>query len=138
MAVAISLGLHVFETAIWLGHISGEHLFRYHQITKGTRGPSLNIQPTCSQRLCWYAAESPDDPGRRRLRSGSKVNADAGSPVVAEEPVVRRSKRQSRQTLESSDDEGGTDGQPAAKRHLDLQATGKVCSVCRFTLVLMS
>ena len=98
-------------------------------IHRGTR-PTLKIQPIYSQRLCLYAAESPDDPGRRRLRSGSKVHADAGSPVIGEEPAVRRSKRKSRQTLESSDDEGGADGQPAAKRHLDLQPNDQVRSGC--------
>lgn len=95
---------------------------------QGSHGPAL-IQ-AASQKLCWYAAESPDDPGRRRLRSGSKVNTDASSPVIAEQPGVRRSKRKSRQTLESSDDDGGTDGQPAAKRHLDLQPNDQVCSGC--------
>lgn len=87
-------------------------------------------QDTTNLRLCWIAAESPDEPGRRRLRSGSKANADAGSPVIAEELGVRRSKRKSRQTLESSDDEGGADGQPAAKLHLDLQPNDQVCSGC--------
>ena len=45
---------------------------------------------------------------------------------------MRRSKRKSRQTLNSSEDEG-TDGQPATKRHLDLQATGKVCISCLYS-----
>ncbi|KAL3148578.1 hypothetical protein ABBQ38_014010 [Trebouxia sp. C0009 RCD-2024] len=76
-------------------------------------------------------AESPDNQGRRRLRSSSKANAGASSPGIAEELQVRRSKRKSRQTVESSDDDG--DGQPATKRHLDLQASdqGKARSMSR-------
>ena len=72
------------------------------------------------KRLCWDAAESPDNHGKRRLRSSSKADAGASSPAVGEELQVRRSKRKSRQTVESSDDDG--DGHPATKRHLDLQA----------------
>lgn len=82
-----------------------------------------------SYRLFWHAAESPDNQGRRRLRSSSKVNAGVSSPGIAEELHVRRSKRKSRQTVESSDDDG--DGQPATRRHLDLQANDEVCLICQ-------
>lgn len=46
---------------------------------------------------------------------------------------MRRSKRKSRQTVESSDDDG--DGHPATKRHLDLQADDKVCITCHCSSV---
>lgn len=85
-------------------------------------------------RQCCHAAESPDNQGRRRLRSSSKVNAGASSPGIAEELQVRRSKRKSRQTVESSDDEG--EGQPATKRHLDLQANDKVCIICHCSSIM--
>lgn len=98
------------------------------------QGLRLRSRPIHSCSLCWHAAESPDNQGKRRLRSRSKAGAGVSSPGIAEELQVRRSKRKSRQTVESSDDDG--DGQPASKRHLDLQANDKVCIICLCISVL--